>query len=108
MLHNTTYIATAPAGRAGLTYLFRHCAPQCHPPAVIGMARDKRAPKGTQHGLKLEVGDRMNWKPVVVRDSAQQVTQVTEVLPYDGIVATKSVVKSDAPPTHIGTEAPSG
>ena len=58
--------------------------------------------------MKLKVGDRMDWKPVVVRDGAEQVTQVTKVLPYDGIITTKSVVEFNAPPAHIRTKAPSG
>ena len=109
VLHNTTYIATAPAGRAGLTYHFRHCAAQCHLPAAVRMAEDKKGPrKGYIEACKLEVGDRMDWQPIVMRDGTQHIAQVTKVLPNDGIIAVKSVVQFDTPPTHVRAKATSG
>ena len=73
------------------------------------MAEDKKGPrKGCIKACDLKVGDRMNWQPIMVRDGTQHIAQVTKVLPNDGIIAVKSVVQLDTPPTHVRAKATSG
>ena len=59
------------------------------------------------HAPSLKVGEGVNRYTIVEWYCPEDVPNVTESLPYDGVVAAKPVVELDAPPAHISAQTPS-